>query len=200
MAERRRGRKTSLARVYAAAIFRGEPRQIEDFGFRAGIGRNDCGGDLDQAPAFRHFSRAGMLAARRAVDEKNASRPARVFVLRLRGENGAARVEPIDGQIVIGVGESRTRLEGVRTFPALLVRAPGRVGDAVQIASQAVESRIDELRSKARLEFAFAYSGARHSFSRFGRCFLVDPGGHLNCAPSPFLKSKRGDLVLAGPL
>ena len=105
VAERRRGREAGLAGMDVAAVFGGEPRQVEDLDLDAGSRRERLAGDLDQPPALRHLAGAGVLAARRAVDRAGcaAGRP-RPRAARCGVADRVARREPVDAR-----GRSRDR-------------------------------------------------------------------------------------------
>jgi hypothetical protein len=58
-----------------------------------------------------------MFAARRSIDEQDARRRTCVIMAPLRLEDGIARGEPVDGDLVIGIGKTWPRLAGDRGFP-----------------------------------------------------------------------------------
>jgi hypothetical protein len=78
-----------------AAVFRGEAAQVEQHDLDIGSSGKDLARDLDEAIGLGHFSRAGVLAARRIVDEKN-DRSAAVGVTAFGIVNALAGGQPID--------------------------------------------------------------------------------------------------------
>ena len=115
MAECRGRGEAGLAGMDVTAVFRGQPREIKKLDPRSSA-NEDFSGDLGQSKAFRHFAGARMFRARGAVDQQDLRRPGTVLIVLLRGVDGLMRREPINGEIIVGIGESRSGLAGVRAF------------------------------------------------------------------------------------
>ena len=168
MAERRGGREARLAGVDVAAIFGGEPRQIEQFRLYIRLPKNLIG-NINKPIALRHLARAGMLGARGAIDEKDAQRPGRILLPLLGFRNRPARRDPVGGEIVVGIGISGPGLLRMRRLAGMRVGVPGRLGDLFQLGRQRIESLVLELRAKAPLEFLLAKPRAGHPLARLRR-------------------------------
>ena len=73
--------------------------------------------------------------------------------------------DPVDRQVVIGIGEARSRLAGARTLALMAIGVPGRCGNAVELVTKRLEYRVSELAQKPCAEFALAQTGAWHAFA-----------------------------------
>src|SRR5262249_32606404 len=107
-------------------------------------------GDLHEAPALRRLARAGVLAARRAVDDEDARGRGGGVMGLLGGPDRGPRGEPIDRQIVVGIGELGAGLAGARRLAAGVVGLPRDVLDRVELRAQRLECKIDKLAQEAR--------------------------------------------------
>jgi hypothetical protein len=110
--------------------------------------------------------RTRVLAARGAIDEQDpAARLGSMAVLcRL---DCLARVEPIDGQIVVWIGEFLSRLARIGRLAAFLVCLPSGIGDGRKLPRQGLEHRVGKLGEKAPLEFRSAKTRTWRTFSHF---------------------------------
>src|SRR6185437_7150758 len=72
MAQRLRGRDAGLAWVDDAAVFGGEPRQVEHLDLEAARCFDDLLGDGDEAKGLRHLAGTSVLTAARSVHQQNA--------------------------------------------------------------------------------------------------------------------------------
>ena len=70
-----------------------------------------------------------MLAARRAVDQRDARQQRLVIVPRLGLFDSLLRGNPVDREIIVGIGVSRSCLAGVRAFARILISVPSGVSD-----------------------------------------------------------------------
>src|SRR4051794_12614038 len=96
----------------------GQPRQVEDVDRKTLLGENRFG-QFYQPPGFRHLAWAGVLAARRTVDQQDAWRFAGIIVTALRGEDGVARGQPVDRDVIVGIGKARPALRVTGAFREL---------------------------------------------------------------------------------
>jgi hypothetical protein len=85
-----------------------------------------------------------MFRTRRAVDQQNAVRTGGVLMLSLRGRYGLAGGDPINRQLVVGIGKVRPGLSRVRALAGALVGVPGRFGDLVELDTKASSSALRE--------------------------------------------------------
>ena len=108
MAQRHRGRDAGLAGMDGVAKFRCERDEVENVDGKSHA-REHRLGELDQPPALRHFAGAGVLAARRSVDDQDAGVSLRIVVAALRGEDGVPRGEPVDREVVVRDRQIRAR-------------------------------------------------------------------------------------------
>ena len=164
VAERHRGRDAGLAGMNLPAEFRRQPRQVEDIDRESHFDEHRLG-ELDQPPALRHLAGAGMLAARRAVDDEHARLRGRIVVAPLRFKNGLAGGEPVDRDFIVRIGKARSRLAGQRRFSRMAVGVPRGRDDGVEFALQRPEGRIDEAAAIALLEFLARQFDGRHSLA-----------------------------------
>src|SRR5689334_9941811 len=100
------------------------PRQIENVDLQL-HGEEAVPGKLDHAPAFRHFTGTSVLAARRAVDDEDARSFVRIVMARLSRADRVASGEPVDGDVVVGIGMARSRLAGEGSLTGVAVGVPG---------------------------------------------------------------------------
>ena len=165
MTQRRRRGKTRLARMDVASVLRCEPAEVEQLDRDAGRGSEYLAGDLDQAIGFRHFTRTGVLAAGRTVDQQNGWSAA-VGVTALRVRNRRASRQPVDRKIIIGIGKFVACLAGPWSFATVLIGVPCRTHDLVELGGKRIERRILELIEKALAELGLVEARARHSLAR----------------------------------
>ena len=85
-----------------------------------------------------------MFAARGTVDDENARLFVDVVMQALRSLDRIARGQPVDGDFIIRIGESRTGLTGTRRFARMAISVPGSVYDGVQFLPERLECRIDK--------------------------------------------------------
>ena len=119
MAERRGGREAGLAGMDLAAVFRGQPREVEHFDLERRIGARRFRCAISAKPIGSSTSRPGRCApSGTSIDDQEARRPGLVVVAGLGRRDRLARGQPVDRQIVVRVGELRARLAGVRALRA----------------------------------------------------------------------------------
>jgi hypothetical protein len=70
------------------AVFRADATEVEDLALAPLYRRKRGARHLHQAVRLRHFSRTGVLAARRTVDEKKPGRKGRVAMPEFRRRDG----------------------------------------------------------------------------------------------------------------
>ncbi len=137
-----------------ASVFGGETAEIKDLGEQAGLVA-DALRDVGKAQRLRHFTGAGMLVARRCGDDQNARRFVPIFVARLRRVDRGARMDPVDGEIIVGIGVTGTGFLRQRTLARIAVAVPGGARDLVELRAQPVERRIAERRQETFAEGRF---------------------------------------------
>ncbi|MNE48419.1 hypothetical protein D3C80_1428800 [compost metagenome] len=124
-----------------APVFRRQPRQIQHL--RLDSRRlQRLFGDHGQTPALGHLAGTGVFGSRRAVDQQGAQRPLGVIVPNLRRLDRRPRRDPVDRQVVVGVGVSRPGLARHRALAALDVAVPGHGGDLIQRRPHRVKGRV----------------------------------------------------------
>ena len=146
------------------AVFRHEPRQVENVDRKSHFEKHWLG-ELHQPPALRHLAGAGMLAARRAVDDEHARLRGRIVVAPLRLKNGFARRQPVYRDFVFRIGEAGSRLVRQRRLSRMAVGIPCGRDDGVEFALQWPKGRIDEAAAIAPLEFLARQFDGRHSLA-----------------------------------
>jgi hypothetical protein len=102
----------------------------------------------------------------------------------LRPPDRLLRVQPIDREIVVGVGEPGSGLAGARRLAGILVGLPGHPRDLVKLGRKRRESRVAILRQKAGAELPLAQPRTGHSFAggdrRHRRLLCVSALPHPN--------------------
>jgi hypothetical protein len=98
------------------AVLGGEAAQFEHFDCGISSTGENLMRDLHEAIAFGHLAGAGMLAARRCRDEEKTGWARLVLVPLLRQVDRFLRGNPIDREIVFGIGETRACLAGPGAF------------------------------------------------------------------------------------
>ena len=144
MAQRHRGRDAGLARKDLAAVFGGQRLRSSRSHSKPALASTTSLRQLDQAKGLGHLAGAGLVVPRGAADQQDASGPAGVVMLPLRPPIAIARVEPLDGQLELRIGETWTRLPRPRALAILVVVRPGHVGEPVDLAADLIEGRVAE--------------------------------------------------------
>ena len=90
-----------------AAVLRREQAEVEkiDVELRGGELVLDEAGE---AEGLRDLARAGAVVARRAADDERARPRDRIGPRRLRAVDAGARLDPVDREVVVGVGVTMT--------------------------------------------------------------------------------------------
>jgi hypothetical protein len=109
--------------VNLLAEFRSEPAQVENVEGKSHFLKHRLG-DLDQPPGLRHLPGAGLVAARKAIDQQDARRFASGIMNPLRGKNGFARRQPIQGYFIVRIGKARSGLARQRRFSRVAISIP----------------------------------------------------------------------------
>src|SRR5262245_2751974 len=130
--QRRRRGKACLARVDTAPVFRGEPAQVEHLDRNTRRSSEYLARDFEQAIRLRHFTRTGVLAAGRTVDQQNGGSVA-VRVAALRIGDRRARRPPVDRKIIVWIGKFVARLARARSLATVLVGVPCDGSDLVEL-------------------------------------------------------------------
>jgi hypothetical protein len=107
--------------------------QVEDVDVETGAGLDGLVCDLDQPPGLRHFAGTSVLGARRAIDEEDARRSRPIIVKTFGGVDGIAGGQPVDRDVVVGVGEAGTGLAGGRRLATVVIGIPRSIGDGLQL-------------------------------------------------------------------
>ncbi|HKH29009.1 MAG TPA: hypothetical protein VKA61_11855, partial [Sphingomicrobium sp.] len=105
-------------------------------------------------PTFRHFARAGVLAAGRAVNDQDAGRLAWIVMLALSLPDRFMRGDPVFSQVVVRVGETRACLPGARGLAMVRIAVPCRPRDAIELGPQRFEGTVDVLGQEALAELS----------------------------------------------
>jgi hypothetical protein len=90
-----------------------------------------------------------MFATRRAVDDQHTRRLPGVVVAALRLQDSVACGEPVNGDLVIGIGKSRTRFARMRRLARMAVGVPGGSNNGFDLAIERLEGRIGKPRTVA---------------------------------------------------
>ena len=135
-----------------------EPGQVEHLDLDALRPRSAVAGDLDEPPALRHLAGAGVLAARRGVDDQHPGRPGG-RVARRGGADGVARRDPVDRQVVVRIGMAGPGLAGDRALAAVGIGRPGHRGEPRRSRRRA--ARTPDRRSARRKRARNAASSSR---------------------------------------
>jgi hypothetical protein len=117
--------------VDLAAVLGGHAGEVEDFDLDA-FAFERRAGDIGQAPALRHLPRAGVLAARRGIDNQRACRPGRL-VARLGGADRIPGGDPVDRQVIFGISVARAGLPGDGALSLVGIRLPGDRGEPLDL-------------------------------------------------------------------
>jgi diketogulonate reductase-like aldo/keto reductase len=171
-------------------VLGGETAQFEHFDLGVSRTGKNLMRDLHEAVALGHLAGTGVLAAGRSRDEEKAGRARLILMPLLREVDGVLRGDPIDREIVIGVGETWTRLAGLGAFSVVAVGIPGGIGDPLKLASQRLEGRILKLLEKPFAELGLVEGRIGRALPCFwngqgelllqemGRSKLGTQGGH----------------------
>ena len=106
------------------------------------------------------------------------------------------RRDPIDGEVVIGIGELRSGLSRLRGLPAFGVGVPGGGDDLVELGGQGLEGRVLEPFQVALAELRLRELRARHALARLGRRYGHGSLPLPRLGPPPRLSSKQGEQRL----
>src|SRR5262249_53268576 len=107
---------------------------------------------LGKPPGLGYLSRAGMLAARRAVHDQYPRRRLRVFLPLLRGLNFRPRFPPLDRQVVRRVGVALPGAGRARRLAVLDIAIPRDLANLLQLAMHLAEGGVVELREETLAE------------------------------------------------
>ena len=118
-----------------AAVLGRQPRQIEHANQRS-FDAADLARDFQQPPALRHLAGAGVLASRGAVDDQDAGRLVRIFMLALGLLHGLVNRSPVVSEVVVGVRELRAGLVRSRRLAVVGISIPGRARETVELSLQ----------------------------------------------------------------
>ena len=163
MAERRRRREAGLAGVDLAAIFGGQPCEIEDLGLEAVFLLQHPARDGREPPALGHLARAGMVASRRAVDEENAAPKLPLLVPLARSLDRRPGLKPVHRQLELRVGKTDARLGRAGALARMRVAVPCRLGNSRKLGLERSEGGIPDLKcdrftTVRSWEIAFCFS------------------------------------------
>jgi len=95
--------------MYLPAEFRRGAREIKNVDAKSEFAEHWLR-QLYQTPSLRHFARASMFATGRSVDDKDAWSQLRIVMASLRLFDSLTRVQPVDRDVVVGIGEPWTAL------------------------------------------------------------------------------------------
>jgi hypothetical protein len=90
-------------------------------------------------------------------------------VTALGGKDGVARRQPVDRNVVVGIGKTRSRLPRHRSFPRVGVAVPCRGDDGIEFALQRRESGVLEAAAIAPFELLPRQFYGRHPLADFRR-------------------------------
>jgi hypothetical protein len=121
--------------------------------------------DLQKPVRLGHFSGAGVLAARGAIDQQDGG-AALVGMAPLGSGNPGAGVEPVDREVVVGVREFGAGLARVRALAAVRVGVPRRSRDLVELGGERPERGVLKPIQEPLAELALAQARAWHSLAR----------------------------------
>ncbi|MGY4228576.1 hypothetical protein ACVMIH_005937 [Bradyrhizobium sp. USDA 4503] len=161
VAECHRGGDAGLAGVNLPAELGRQPRQIEHIDRQAHLAEGGLG-DLDHAPAFGHLAGTRVLAARGAVDQQDMRRFVWIVVPALRFIDGIARGQPIDREIIVGIGKTGAGLAGNRRLARMTIGVPGAGDDRRKLRLHGLKDRIGKSLAVAPFEFIARKLDRRH--------------------------------------
>ena len=167
MAERSGGREAGLAGMNVAAIFRRQPRQVEHIDFELPFILDRLAGKVGQPVTFGHFTRTGVFAPRRSVDQQNARSGCFVHVALLGGGDGVPGGQPIHRKVIVLVRELRPGLSRQRTFTGVRIGLPRHFADLADGIAMGLEGGIPELLAIAGFEFPLVQFRTGHSLPGF---------------------------------
>src|SRR5688572_22362384 len=153
VAERHGGGNAALARVNDPSVFRGEAAEVEQVELDPG-GLDDLARDLDKAKGLGHLARAGLVGTRRAADAEDAQRCGGIAMALLRQRDRVAGGNPVQRQVVVGVGMARASLARVRRLAVAVIRIPGKVDQAPDLRRHGIERGIVESVAEAARDLA----------------------------------------------
>src|SRR6185369_9003178 len=155
VAERHRRRHAPFARMDLAAVLGGEVAEVEEVDFDL-LGDEGVLDIAREAERLRHLARAGAVVARRAADDERARRRRRVALRCLGALDPLARREPLDREVVVGVGVAGTGLARLRRLALVPIVVPGDLLDAAERIALAIEVGIEEELPEALAELLAA--------------------------------------------
>jgi hypothetical protein len=146
------------------AELRRQPRQVEDVDCKPEFCEYRLG-ELHQPPALGHFTRAGVLATRRAVDDEDAWLRLRIVMASLSLHNSASCSQPVHRDVVVWIGKTGSGFARHRGLSRMAVGIPRGGHDCVELALQWLERRIDETAAVALFKFVARQFDRRHSLA-----------------------------------
>jgi hypothetical protein len=167
VAQRHGGGDAGLAGIDHAAALGGQSAEVEKIDLETAGLLNQLARHARQAEGFRHFARAGLIAARRAVDDQDARRRFRVLLPLLRRLDLAAAFDPFERQIVFRVGIAGAGRPRAGAFAVGLIGFPGHVDELVDLGFELGEGRVVESLAIARCEFRPVDLHRRHALADF---------------------------------
>src|SRR3954463_12457737 len=129
MAERHRRRDAGLAGMDLAPELGGEPVELQPLDLEAALALDHFLGDIHQPEALGYLAGAGLVAARRTVDQQDARLRRGRLLPPLGLPDGIARGDPLERQLVLGIGVARTGRFGARRLAAFVIAVPGCIDD-----------------------------------------------------------------------
>ena len=162
MTQRHRRRYARLAGMNGLAELRRRAAQVENVDFESGARLEGLSRDLDQAPRLRHFAGTRVLGAGRAIDDEDARGACRIIMTTSGVVDGIARGQPVDRNLIVGIGETGAGLAGDRRLSTVVIGVPRRIGDGLQLALQRREDRIHEGGLETLLESPAPQTAGRH--------------------------------------
>src|SRR4029450_7212869 len=96
--------------------------------------------------------RPGPARRGRAADAEDAQRRRRIALAPLRCRDGITGGDPIQRQLVVGIGMAGAGLAGARRLAVAVVRLPGKVDQAADLRRRGIEGGIIEAVAEAARE------------------------------------------------
>ena len=194
-----------------APKFGRQPAEVEHLNLELRLVREDLARQHRQPPRLRRFAGAGVLAAAGGVDQEDARGRGRVVLLAFGVLDLLAGGDPVDRELIVGIGEARSGRTRVRRLARLLDRAARRLRGCDRCSLRSGAKTGSENRSQYRFsEFVLAEFDRRHLLANVEahhRARLVNPGQGRNCPGTPirnasvwFLGGRRTGQVLRSSL
>jgi hypothetical protein len=111
---------------------------------------------------------AGLVAARRAIDDENARWRLQILLPAFGGLHVGARLQPFDRHLEVGVCEAFAGFARARALVIALVGYPRRLDDSVEFGHQRIIIGIVKAGERSLCEFGLAERDARHAGARLG--------------------------------